>query len=123
MVKMVFILRRLPNLSRDEFQEYWRENHGPLAQEKLPAMRCKRYVQVHTLDTPFNELVKASRGSEIEIYDGVAELWFESIEDLNEALQTEEGQQASLELLEDEKKFIDLAQSAMWFAEEHTFVG
>jgi uncharacterized protein (TIGR02118 family) len=123
MVKMVFVLRRIPSLSREEFQSYWRENHGPLAQEKLPAMRCKRYVQVHTLDTPFNELVKASRGSEIEIYDGVAELWFESIEDLNEALQTEEGQQASLELLEDEKKFIDLAQSAMWFAEEHAFVG
>jgi uncharacterized protein (TIGR02118 family) len=123
MVKMVFVLRRLPSLSREEFQAYWRENHGPLAQEKLPAMRCKRYVQVHTMDTPFNELVKASRGSEIDVYDGVAELWFESIEDLNEALQTEEGQQASLELLEDEKKFIDLVQSAMWFAEEHTFVG
>ena len=94
MVKLTFCLRRLPRLSREEFQTYWRENHGPLAREKLPAMRCKRYVQVHTLDTPFNELVKASRGGEVEIYDGVAELWFESIEDLNEALQTEEGQQA-----------------------------
>jgi uncharacterized protein (TIGR02118 family) len=123
MVKMISILRRLPNLSREEFQAYWRENHGPLAQEKLPAMRCKRYVQVHTMETPYNDLVKASRGSEIEIYDGVAELWFESIEDLSEALQTEEGQQASQDLLEDEKKFIDLAQSAMWFAEEYTFAG
>jgi len=33
MVKLVFCLTRLPHLSREEFQRYWRERHGPLVRE------------------------------------------------------------------------------------------
>ncbi|MGH7820684.1 MAG: EthD domain-containing protein [Candidatus Binatia bacterium] len=33
MVKLVFCLRRLPHLSRAEFQRYWRETHGPLVRK------------------------------------------------------------------------------------------
>jgi uncharacterized protein (TIGR02118 family) len=122
MVKMVLAIKRLPDLTCEEFQQYWLDNHGPLAQEKLKALRCKRYVQAHTMDTPWNEVLKATRSCETENFDGIAEVWFESLDDLNEALQTEEGQQASTELLEDEKKFIDHANCAMWFAEEHVLI-
>jgi hypothetical protein len=31
MLKMIFCLRRLPHLSREGFQCYWREQHAPLA--------------------------------------------------------------------------------------------
>jgi hypothetical protein len=30
MIRFVYVVRRLPKLSRQEFQRYWRENHGPL---------------------------------------------------------------------------------------------
>ena len=30
MIKLTFCLRRLPHLSREEFQRYWREQHAPL---------------------------------------------------------------------------------------------
>jgi hypothetical protein len=33
MVKLVFCARRLPHLSRAEFQRYWFENHGPLVKK------------------------------------------------------------------------------------------
>lgn len=122
MVKMVLVMKRLPHLSCEEFQQYWLDNHGPLAQEQLPKLRCKRYVQAHTMDTPWNEVLKATRSCETENFDGIAEAWFESLDDLNEAFQTEEGQKASMVLLEDEKNFIDHANSAMWFAEEHVFL-
>jgi uncharacterized protein (TIGR02118 family) len=123
MVKMVFAAKRQPHLSREEFQKYWLEKHGALAREKLPALRCKRYVQAHTMDTPWNDLLKASRNCETEAFDGIAEGWFESLDDLSEAFQTDEGQKASMELLEDEKNFVDHANSAMWFAEEHAIFG
>src|SRR5690242_16791764 len=29
-IKLVFVLRRKPSLSREEFQRYWRERHAPL---------------------------------------------------------------------------------------------
>ncbi|MGH7417889.1 MAG: EthD domain-containing protein, partial [Candidatus Rokuibacteriota bacterium] len=48
MIKLVFCLRRLPNLSREEFQRYWLDTHGPLVRQLAPALGVKRYVQVHT---------------------------------------------------------------------------
>ena len=121
MLKLVFPLRRLPALSREEFQRYWYETHGPLVRRHAKALRIRRYVQVHTLDHPINAVLQESRGAE-EPYDGVAELWWESCEDLEQALTTPEAQQAGRELLEDERRFIDLARSALWLAAERPIV-
>jgi len=117
MLKLVFPLRRLPTLSREEFQRYWYETHGPLVRRHAKALRIRRYVQLHTLDDPINAVLQASRGTE-EPYDGVAELWWESREDLERALATPEAQQAGRELLEDERRFIDLGRSALWLGTE-----
>ena len=117
MLKLVFPLRRLPTLSREEFQRYWYETHGPLVRRHAKALRIRRYVQLHTLDDPINAALQESRGAE-EPYDGVAELWWESREDLEQALATPEAQQAGRELLEDERRFIDLGRSALWLGTE-----
>ncbi|HET8943304.1 MAG TPA: EthD domain-containing protein [Dehalococcoidia bacterium] len=122
MIKLVFCLRRLPHLSLEECQRYWLEKHGPLVRKHAPALRIKRYVQVHRLDSPINEAMRRSRDAG-EPYDGVAELWWERVEDLAEATATPEGRDASRELLEDERKFIDFSRSALWVGEEHPIVG
>ena len=56
-------------------------------------------------------------------FDGVAELWWESMEDLAAASSTDLGRAAGRELLEDERKFIDLARSPLWLADEHQLIG
>jgi len=122
MVKLVFCLRRLPQLSRADFQRYWREQHGPLVRRHAGTLRIRRYIQLHTPDDPLNAVLRASRGGP-EPYDGIAELWWESREDLEAATASPEGRRASLELLEDERCFIDLAQSPLWVADEVPFVG
>ena len=33
MIKLVFCLRRLPHLSREAFQRYWLDSHGPLVRK------------------------------------------------------------------------------------------
>lgn len=123
MLKLVYCLRRLPEISREEFQRHWRQTHGPLVRDRAAALGIRRYVQVHTLDSPLNEALRASRGSESDIYDGVAELWWESAEALAAGTATPEGRQAARELFEDEKGFIDFARSVVFVAEEHPFVG
>jgi len=120
-IKMIFALKKLPHLSLEEFQQYWKEKHGPLAQKNLPKLRVKKYVQNHTLDTPFNEVLRATRNA-MEQYDGVVEIWWDSIEELESASLTPEGIEASEELLNDEKQFIDLSHSSLWFCEEHIFI-
>jgi len=119
MIKLVYCLRRRPELSRDEFQRYWRQTHGPLVRERAGALGIKRYVQVHTLDSPLNEALRASRGSAGEPFDGVAELWWDSAESLAAATATEEGRRAAQELLADEGRFIDVERSVIFVAEEH----
>ncbi|TMA49120.1 MAG: EthD family reductase [Deltaproteobacteria bacterium] len=122
MVKLVFCLRRLPQLSRADFQRYWREKHGPLVRRHAAALRIRRYVQLHTREDALNDVLRASRGGP-EPYDGIAELWWESRDDLEAATASPEGQRASLELLEDERRFIDLGRSPLWIADEHPVVG
>lgn len=121
MVKLVFCLRRRPEMSREEFQRYWYEKHAPLVRSHAETLRIRRYVQTHTLDSPANAAMRASRGGPVE-YDGVAELWWDSIEDLAAGASTEEARAAGRELLEDERKFVDLANSPLWVAEEKPIV-
>ena len=121
MIKLVYCLRRLPELSRQEFQRYWRENHAPLVKMHSQTLRIRRYVQVHTSDDPVSEALRATRPGP-EPYDGVAELWYDSAEDMMAGATTPEGRQASRELLEDEKRFIDISQSPIWIATENSVV-
>jgi uncharacterized protein (TIGR02118 family) len=121
MIKFVYCVRRLPHLSRHEFQRYWRETHGPLVRSHAGTLRIRRYVQVHTLESPINDALRESRGS-LEPFDGVAELWWDSAEDLVAATASPEGRKAAQALLEDERRFIDLERSALWIGEEHAIV-
>ena len=74
-------------------------------------MRAKKYVQSLTIDTPLNEGLRASRGMLPE-YDGVAEVWFESEQDLMEAMSSPKGQELSTALLQDESNFVDHSKSS-----------
>lgn len=121
MVKLIYCLRRLPRLSLEEFQRYWRENHGPLVQSVQKALRVKRYVQCHTIYDEKLGQAPVTPGRP-EPFDGVAELWWDSLDDYAPATPDPERQKAGATLLEDEKKFIDLARSPVWLAEEHVFV-
>ena len=121
MVKLTFCLRRLPHLTREAFQRYWREEHAPLVQRHAATLGIRRYVQMHTAEHAVGEAVRASRGAPEE-YDGVAELWWESFDALVAASATPEGRAASLALLEDERRFIDLAESPIFVGEEATII-
>lgn len=117
MIKLTFCLRRLPGLTRAQFQDYWLHKHGPLVARHREVLRIRRYVQLHTGADAMNAAIRATRGGPEE-YDGVAELWWDSVDDIA-FNDTPEARAAGLELLEDEKKFIDLANSPLWFGTEH----
>ena len=118
MIKFVMCLRRRPDLTREQFQNYWTKKHGPFFMNNAGTMRAKKYVQSLTVDTPLNEGLRHSRGMLPE-YDGVAEVWFESEADLMEAMNSPEGQKLSAALLEDEGNFIDHSQSSAFIVQEH----
>ncbi len=122
MIKLVFTLRRREDLTRGEFQAYWRERHAPLVKRHADTLHIRRYVQVHARDTALDEAVADARGSEPRFYDGVAELWWDSVEELVAGFSSDAGQAAGRELLEDEQRFIDLRRSPLWFGEENVVI-
>ena len=120
MIKAVSFFKRKAGMPVEEFQAYWLRTH-PTAVVRLPGVR--RYVQSHTLDNAnMQQALAASRKAE-PAYDGVAELWWDSMEDFAGGSATPEGRAAALELLEDERKFIDHARSPLWVSQEHEIVG
>ena len=123
MIKLVFTLRRREGMTREEFQRYWREEHAPLIQRHAGTLHIRRYVQVHLRETALDEAISAPRGCQPRFYDGIAELWWDSLEDLTAALTTDAGQAAAAELLEDEQRFIDLPNSPLWLGEENVVIG
>ena len=117
MVRLVYVLRRNENLSLSEFQEYWKNTHGPLVARHSTAMKLRKYIQSHTMDDPMNDTARESRGA-MEPYDGVADLWWDSEEDLINQATIPAGQEAAAELFEDEKNIIDFSRSTMYLTTE-----
>jgi len=121
MVKLIFCLRRRADISEDEFHLYWRFEHGPLVARHASALGIRRYVQLHALPGPLNEVLAASRHAP-EAYDGVAELWFDDADTLASSAASAEGMAAAAELAEDEERFIDHSRSPLFVAEEHGII-
>jgi uncharacterized protein (TIGR02118 family) len=121
MIKIVFCLRRRSDLSREQFQVYWLTQHAPLVRSHADALGIRRYVQVHSIDDAISAAVAGPRHSP-EPFDGVAELWLDSLDALMASGTSEAGRAAAAELLEDERRFIDLERSPLLLAEEHVIV-
>ena len=106
-------------MTSDAFRKYWLENHGPLVRSFAKTLHALRYVQSHTLDTPLNDHAQKPRNTK-QAYDGITEIWWDSVEDLVAALSTPEGQEANKMLAQDEACFCDLPNCSVFFTEEHT---
>lgn len=117
-VKLVYCIRRKPELSREEFQQYWKEQHAPLVAKMAEKIGMTRYVQSHTFDTPMNAGMADPRGG-LEPYDGLMEGWWDSEEEALAAVTSEAGSSAMQQLFADEAKFIDFTQSPLFMTAEH----
>jgi uncharacterized protein (TIGR02118 family) len=117
MIKLTFALVRLPTLTREAFQAYWFDKHAPLVASVRETLRIRRYVQLHSLPPEVSADIRGSRGAP-EPFDGVAQLWFDSFDDLAATANAPAAAEAGRLLLEDERKFIDLGKSPLWWGEE-----
>jgi uncharacterized protein (TIGR02118 family) len=115
--KMVFCLRRLPSIDAEEFSRYWRDEHAVLFRQYAQALAVRRYTQSHRQPSRLNDALATYRGAPGG-FDGVAEVWFDSVDEMRAALTSDAGRAAADALIEDERRFIDHAQSPIWMAEE-----
>ena len=84
MIRRISILTRKPQLTREEFVDHWLNVHGPLAL-KVPGIR--RYVQCRVVEEYFRKDIPA----QVDEIDGIAELWYDSVEALMKSSKTPEA--------------------------------
>ncbi len=83
-VKLIALLKAAPGMSREEFARRWVEGHAPFT---LRFKNLKGY-RINIAIDEYQEL-------EGELpYDGTAELWWDSLEELQEDFASAEGQAA-----------------------------
>lgn len=111
MVKFSVLIKRRADMTVEEFRSYWAEQHGPLVLSVPEFMRhIRRYVQCY----PCLDAWAQFPGVE-PAYDGIAELWADSLE----ALQAAFSEPRYLELIRpDEARFADLANCHFLVCEE-----
>jgi uncharacterized protein (TIGR02118 family) len=103
-------LTRLQNLTLDSFHEHWRNHHAPLVVSVAGILGIRRYIQLLPLDGAEGFRVPADPK-----FDGVAQIDFDSIEDITKGHRTEQAQAALRQLAEDEARFIDREKSVRWW--------
>ncbi|MDI3331027.1 MAG: EthD domain-containing protein [Micrococcus sp.] len=118
-VKLVYVARRRPELTPEEFREYWSDGHAALWTELQGVLGFRKYVQSHPLDIPFNAAFATARGMSLETPpDGVGEAWWDSVDELMAGFSGPEGKDAGRRLIEDEARFIDFATSRAFITQE-----
>jgi hypothetical protein len=118
MIKLVYCITRKEGMSRSEFCRTWLEDHGPLVRSFATAIRAVKYVQSHTGMDELNQSFIASRGLSVP-YDGITEIWWNSVDDMQAGSGTPEGLAAAKALAVDEARFIDFSRSSVFMTEEH----
>ena len=97
-IAVISFLRRREGIGRAEFSRCWEQEHAPLLLA-CPAFRCaRRYVQNHVVMDP-------PPGYD---YDGIAELWFESLQEVRSAFADAD---AGMRIGADLARFSDPARS------------
>jgi uncharacterized protein (TIGR02118 family) len=107
MIKTIALAHRKEGLTREEYNKYWLEKHGPLAARLMPYV--KKYVQNHFIEVP---------GMEFE-GDGIVETWYDDIESWQKSLK---AIRADKELMKDGSNFARMASGHFWVVEEHVIL-
>jgi uncharacterized protein (TIGR02118 family) len=109
MYKQIVLLTRKEGMSHDDFVEYWRETHAPIA-ESVPGVR--KYSIVLPTDPEHAE------------FDGLAELYFEGLDELYNVFGSRGPHEPNLEreavaaVNEDVTNFADLGSLTRFVGEE-----
>ena len=107
-VKSIEFVTRKNGMDVQEFQDYWKNIHGPIANQMSTV---QRYVQSHT------KLAGYKRPPEPK-WDGVATTWFESVDQMRKGVGTLEYQKT----LADGINFADTTTQHLLITKEHFII-
>ena len=116
MIKFSALIKRKPGMSSEDFHRHWTETHKALALGAKDFMsHIRKYVQCHQIP---EVVLKGQRL--VPHYDGIVELWADSLEEMNLAFATP-GYRNIIQ--PDEANFCDETDFVIMVTEELRVVG
>ena len=117
-VKVTYLLSKRADLTQAACHATWLKDHGPLVASVAEILNMAKYVQSHTIEPETNAGFQASKGY-LPPLDGVTEVWIPSLADLERGGASEIEQAASMALVEDERRFVEMSASRCFLTREH----
>jgi uncharacterized protein (TIGR02118 family) len=116
MIKMVTLIPRKKDMSREEFIDYYENQHVPLVMELFP--QIKKCTRNYPSTDNFHYISSASLPK--VPFDAVTEHWYADQTSYNEMMaQFVSDPDKFRRLSEDEAKFCDKERMIMFMVEEH----
>jgi uncharacterized protein (TIGR02118 family) len=112
-IKLIAGVKRKKGLTLEEFREYWRDKHAPLALTVLPkAPNVQRYVHNYAL---------AMEGLGEPAFDGIGEICFDDLDAFMKSTEWFLGEGGQV-LRDDEENFVDHATRVAVIVKERSFI-
>lgn len=122
MIKITYSIFARKDLAPDVVRSRWMDDHGVMVLRFAGQLRLARYVQ--TLRTPhkLEAVMSASRKQSAEYPFGMAELYWNSREDLEWSFTDGDARECYRQLLEDEKRFAERGEWMPWIGTERVVI-
>ena len=120
MIKFIFVVKRKPDISSQEFRKRWHDAHFvSLVTEVGKLLGASDFHMSLVLDVDFNKELNAARGVEETAFDAMMEYVLPSSKDLNVIMESDAFKEVFAELEKIEAEFIDFHHSQRCFIEHH----
>ncbi len=120
MIRYINCFRKLPELSNDEFRDYWQgAEFDELIRQVAQLTSASHFEKNLTLKVDMGRHLIEDRGLD-EPYDGIIEYSWENARHLPEVYATEEAQALAKRMQSFQKEFIDMKHSTAFFTEHET---
>lgn len=117
MIKLTYLIRKRPDLSEERFAEHWRK-HSERFAAAAGSLGARRYAMNLKCETVCNTCIRTARGLAPPDYDGLLEIWWDSLEDYQSGVGSPPGLAVMDEIIDAERRFVDFSRSTAFFADE-----
>ena len=107
-VKSIEFVTRKNGMDVQEFQDYWKNIHGPIASQMSTV---QKYVQSHTKLAGYKRSAKPK-------WDGIATTWFESVDQMRQGVRTPEYERTRADGI----NFVDTTMQHLLITKEHFII-
>ena len=107
-VKSIEFVTRKSGIDVQEFQDYWKNIHGPIASQMSTV---QKYVQSHTKRGGYKRAAKPK-------WDGIATTWFESVDQMRQGVGTPEYERTRADGI----NFVDTTMQHLLITKEHFII-